>query len=115
MNGLFSRHEGYGGWACRENRNSQPMMRNAPRCTARRNRRSAAKRIARAILLTLEGRRAEELSMALGVHVGAVRNWRGLFAHGRVAALRQRKAPGRRAEIGYERQAHSSPSILRTA
>jgi transposase len=55
---------------------------------------------ARAILLTLDGRRADEIGTALGVHVSTVRNWRGLFAHGRVAALRRRKAPGRRAEIG---------------
>jgi transposase len=55
---------------------------------------------ARAILLTLDGRRAEAIAAALGVHVSTVWNWRGLFAHGRVAALRRRKAPGRRAEIG---------------
>lgn len=55
---------------------------------------------ARAILLTLEGRHAGEIAAALGVHVSTVRNWRGYFAHGRVAALRRRKAPGRQAEIG---------------
>ena len=55
---------------------------------------------ARAILLTLEGRRAGEFAAVLGVHVDTVRNWRGWFAHGRVAALRQRKAPGRLAVIG---------------
>jgi transposase len=55
---------------------------------------------ARAILLTLDGRRAEAIAAALGVHVSTVRNWRGLFLHGRVAALRRRKAPGQRAEIG---------------
>src|SRR5919107_2689774 len=37
---------------------------------------------ARAILLTLEGRRAGEFAAVLGVHVSTVRNWRGYFAHG---------------------------------
>src|SRR5919112_1850500 len=35
---------------------------------------------ARAILLTLEGRKAEEIAAVLGVHISTVRNWRGLFA-----------------------------------
>src|SRR3954454_1189594 len=55
---------------------------------------------ARAILLTLEGRRAEEIAAVLGVHVSTVRNWRGYFAHGGVAGLRRRTAPGRQATIG---------------
>src|SRR5215207_5624958 len=55
---------------------------------------------ARAILLTLEGRRAEEIAATLGVHVSTVRNWRGYFAHGGIAGLRRRKAPGRQATIG---------------
>src|SRR4030095_3331544 len=42
---------------------------------------------ARAILLTLEGRRAVEIAAVLGVHVSTVRNWRGYFAHGGVAGL----------------------------
>ena len=46
---------------------------------------------ARAILLTLEGRRAGEIAVALGVHVSTVRNWRGYFAHGGAAALRRRR------------------------
>src|SRR4051794_20527228 len=37
---------------------------------------------ARAILLTLEGRQAEEIAAVLGVHISTVRNWRGYFAHG---------------------------------
>ena len=41
---------------------------------------------ARAILLTLEGRKAEEIAAVLGVHVSTVRNWRGYFAHGGAAA-----------------------------
>src|SRR4051812_17991583 len=45
---------------------------------------------ARAILLTLEGRRAEEIATILGVHVSPVRNWRGYFAHGGVAGVRGR-------------------------
>src|SRR3954471_15093289 len=40
---------------------------------------------ARAILLTLEGRRAGEIAAVLGVHVSTVRNWRGYFAHGGAA------------------------------
>src|ERR671920_1170301 len=55
---------------------------------------------ARAILLTLEGRRAGEIAAVLGVHVSTVRNWRGYFAHGRVAGLRQRQRPGGQAKIG---------------
>ncbi len=42
---------------------------------------------ARAILLTLEGRRAEEIAAVLGVHISTVRNWRGYFAHGGVAGV----------------------------
>src|ERR1051325_2087545 len=55
---------------------------------------------ARAILLTLEGRKAEEIGAVLGVHVSAVRNWRGYFAHGGVAGLRRRPRPGAQAKIG---------------
>src|SRR5918998_778091 len=55
---------------------------------------------ARAILRTLEGQRAEEIAAALGVHVSTIYNWRGYFAHGGVAGLRRRQAPGRQATIG---------------
>src|SRR5215211_9364436 len=55
---------------------------------------------ARAILLTLEGRRAEEIGVVLGVHVSTVRNWRGYFAHAGVAGLRRRQRPGQQAKIG---------------
>ena len=55
---------------------------------------------ARAILLTLAGRRAEEIAAALGVHVSTVHNWRGYFAHSGVTGLRRRTAPGRQAIIG---------------
>src|SRR6185369_5941670 len=55
---------------------------------------------ARAILLTLEGRRAEEIAAALGVHTSTVRNWRGYFMHGGVAGLRRRQRPGQQAKIG---------------
>ena len=37
---------------------------------------------ARAILLTLEGRKAEEIATVLGVHISTVRNWRGYFLQG---------------------------------
>src|SRR5947199_10267996 len=55
---------------------------------------------ARAILLTLEGRKAEEIAAVLGVHISTVRNWRGYFAHGGVAGLRRRPRPGQQAVIG---------------
>src|SRR3954469_13709238 len=55
---------------------------------------------ARAILLTLEGRRAGEIAAVLGVHISTVRNWRGYFAHGGVAGLRRRPRPGPQAKIG---------------
>src|SRR4051794_34907165 len=51
-------------------------------------------------LLTLEGRGAGEIAAALGVHVSTVHNWRGYFAHGGVAGLRRRTAPGRQAVMG---------------
>ena len=54
----------------------------------------------RAILLTLEGRRAGEIAAVLGVHISTVRNWRGYFAHGGVAGLRRRQRPGQQAKIG---------------
>src|SRR3954465_1804353 len=55
---------------------------------------------ARAILLTLEGRKAEEIAAVLRVHISTVRNWRGYFAHGRIAGLRRRPRPGQQAKIG---------------
>src|SRR3954465_3391296 len=55
---------------------------------------------ARAILLTLEGRKAEEIAAVLGVHISTVRNWRGYFAHGGMAGLRRRPRPGRQSTIG---------------
>jgi len=55
---------------------------------------------ARAILLTLEGRKAEEIAAVLGVHISTVRNWRGYFAHNGVAGLRRRPRPGSQAKIG---------------
>src|ERR671938_864781 len=53
---------------------------------------------ARAILLTLEGRRAEEIATILGVHVSTVRNWRGYFAHGGGAGVRRHPKPGQQAQ-----------------
>jgi transposase len=43
---------------------------------------------ARAILLTLEGLRAEDIAHGLSVNVSTVREWRGLYARGGVDALR---------------------------
>src|SRR5881275_273863 len=54
---------------------------------------------ARAILLTLEGRRAEEIAAVLGVHISTGRNWRGYFAHSGVAGLRRRSRPGQQAKM----------------
>ena len=63
------------------------MLRNGPpfRRLSKSEQRDEADR-ARAILLTLEGRRAEDIAAVLGVHVSTVRNWRGYFAHGGVAS-----------------------------
>ena len=55
---------------------------------------------ARAVLLTLEGRRAGDSAAILAVHVSTVRGWRGLFARGRAAALKRRKPPGRPGVVG---------------
>jgi transposase len=73
--------------------------RGALRALARSSQRGEADR-ARAILLTLGGRVATDIATALGVHVSTVREWRGLFARGRVAALRHRKPPGRPSVVG---------------
>ena len=73
--------------------------RSALRALARSARRSEADR-ARAILLTLAGRRAAEIAAGLGVHVGTVREWRGRFLRGGTAALRHRKPPGRPNRVG---------------
>lgn len=64
------------------------------RALARSSGRGEADR-ARAILLTLAGRRAADIAATLGVHASTVREWRGLFRRGRVAALRRRRPPGR--------------------
>jgi transposase len=50
---------------------------------------------ARAILLTLAGRRAAEIAAGLGMHVSTVREWRGRFLQGGIAALQHRTPPGR--------------------
>ncbi|MGE3279819.1 MAG: transposase [Alphaproteobacteria bacterium] len=84
------------------------MLRNGPRCAPYQN--GAARRSGSGAsdprpapgqaLLTLEGRRAGEIAAVLGVPVSTVRNWRGCFAHGGVAGLRQRPRPGQQAAIG---------------
>jgi transposase len=71
------------------------------RALARSSHRGEADR-ARAILLTLAGRRAADIAAGLGVHVSTVREWRGAFSRGRVAALRRRKPPGRPGRVGSE-------------
>ena len=55
---------------------------------------------ARAILLTLEGRKAEEIAAVLRVHVSTVRNWRGYLAHSGVAGLRRRPRLGGQSVVG---------------
>src|SRR3954454_4348309 len=55
---------------------------------------------ARAILLTLEGRKAGEIAAILGVHISTVRNWRGYFAHSGVAGLRGRPRLGGQSVVG---------------
>lgn len=82
----------------------------ALRALARSRHRGEADR-ARAILLTLEGRVADDIAAALGVHVSTVREWRGLFTRGRVMALKHRKPPGRPAVIGH-RAATLAAAIL---
>src|ERR671929_962157 len=55
---------------------------------------------ARAILLTLAGRRAEEIAAVLGVHISTVRNWRGYFAHGGGNGVRRRPRLGQKGKNG---------------
>ena len=75
------------------------QQRSVLRALSRSARRSEADR-ARAILLTLAGQRAAEIAASLGVHVSTVREWRGRFRRGGLAALRQRKPPGRPNRVG---------------
>ena len=67
---------------------------------------------ARAILLTLEGRKAEEIAAVLGVHVSTVRNWRGYFAHGRVAGLRRRPRLGGQSVVGLHAGAIAATILI---
>ena len=69
------------------------------RALSKSEQRGEAERV-RAILLTLEGRRAGEIAAVLGVHVSTVRNWRGYFAHGGVAGLRRRRGRDSRPRSG---------------
>src|SRR4051794_19399263 len=55
---------------------------------------------ARAILLTLQGRRAEEIAATLGVHISTVRNWRGYFSHGGGAGVRGGQRAGKEGKNG---------------
>jgi transposase len=73
--------------------------RSALRALARSARRGEADR-ARAILLTLAGRRAAEIAAGLGGQVSTVREWRGRSLRGGAAALRHRKPPGRPNRVG---------------
>ena len=58
---------------------------------------------ARAILLTLEGRKAEEIATVLGVHISTVRNWRGYFLHGGARGRDSRPRSGRMPERSRRR------------
>jgi transposase len=73
--------------------------RSALRALARSARRGEADR-ARAILMTLAGQRSAEIAAGLGVQASTVREWRGLFSHGGVAALRHRSPSGRPSRVG---------------
>src|SRR3954453_9426661 len=55
---------------------------------------------ARAILLTLEGRKAEEIAAVLGGHISTVGNWRGYFMQGGGAGLRRRPRLGGQSVVG---------------
>src|SRR5215218_9642569 len=66
---------------------------------------------ARAILLTLEGRRAGEIAAVLGVHISTVRTWRGYFAHGGVAGLRRRSWTKTRATMAVGRWCACAPRL----
>src|ERR671939_777621 len=66
---------------------------------------------ARAILLTLAGRKAEEIAAVLGVHISTVRNWRGYFAHGGGAGLPGRQRPGEQAQKRPHGRGHP-PAVL---
>lgn len=83
----------------RSNITADERERSALQVLARSARRSEADR-ARAILATLAGQRAAEIAASLAVHVSTVREWRGRFLHGGVAALRHRKPPGRPNRVG---------------
>src|SRR3712207_2316530 len=69
--------------------------RSALRRLARSSQRGEADR-ARAILHTLAGQWAAEIAGSLGVNVSTVREWRGLYARGGLAALRYRPPSGGR-------------------
>src|SRR3954462_11609651 len=71
----------------------------ALRALSKSEQRSEADR-ARAILLTLEGRKAEDIAAVLGVHISTVRNWRGYFSHGGGAGLRRGPRAGHEGQIG---------------
>src|SRR5919202_1253925 len=62
---------------------------------------------ARAILLTLEGRKAEEIAAVLGVHISTVRNWRGYFAHGGGATAGPRGGGGNPGRFAFRRPRHT--------
>src|ERR671911_1618173 len=69
-------------------------------CLLARSGHRAAADHARAILLTLEGRRAAEIATALRVHVSTVREWRGVVFRGGVGALRRPKPSRRPRPVG---------------
>src|SRR4051795_688362 len=76
------------------------MLRNRRHCAPSKSEQRGEADRARAILLTLEGRKAGEIAAILGVHISTVRNWRGYFAHSGVAGLRRRPRLGGQSVVG---------------
>lgn len=86
-----------------ERRALQELARSAQRGEADR---------ARAVLLTLEGLRAEDIAHHLSVHSSTVREWRGLYAQGGVDALRYRPRSGGRPGPAGQRALAVAKTIL---
>jgi len=63
-------------------------------------------------LHTLEGQRAEDIAHSLGANVSTVREWRGLYARGGVAALRYRARSGGRPGTTGQRALTLAKDIL---
>ena len=67
---------------------------------------------ARAILLTLDGMRAEDIAHVLSVNVSTVREWRGLYVRGGLAALAYLPRSGGRPGTAGQRALAVAQAIL---